>query len=146
MKLTKKISNPLVVISLSFVMLLASYSNIINITTPTVDASFLTPIPDEILADFKEGTPIISKLQAVIVARAYLDTTRLKSTTHPKVISVIEEHQNVWKIVFEGDWLVRSPDPDHTATPATPEHVCVFVTIDGIDQVRTEIGTIACSR
>lgn len=145
MKQAKNITNPLVVISLSLVMLLVSCSNINNITTPNEDTSYLTPIPDETLAAFKEGTPIKSKLQAVIAARAYLETTRLHSTTEPKVITVVEEQSRVWKIIFEGDWLVIPPDPDHTFTPPPPEHGCVYMTIDASDLVVSKLGTIECS-
>jgi hypothetical protein len=142
MKQAKKIIIPLVVISLSLVIVFASCS---KIKTPTEDATYLTPIPDETLAEFKEGTPITSKLQAVIAARAYLETTRLHSTTEPKVITVVEEQSKVWKIIFEGDWLVIPPDPDHTFTPPPPEHGCVYMTIDASDLVVSKLGTIECS-
>lgn len=142
MKQAKKIIIPLVVISLSLVIVFASCS---KIKTPTEDATYLTPIPDETLAEFKEGTPITSKLQAVIAARAYLETTRLHSTTEPKVITVVEEQSRVWKIIFEGDWLVIPPDPDHTFTPPPPEHGCVYMIIDASDLVVSKLGTIECS-
>ena len=135
----------LVLISFIIIFLLTSCSNLKNPTTAAEGAQYLTPIPDETLAAFQEDTPIESKLQAVIAARAYLETTRLRSSTEPKVISVAEEHPNIWKIVFEGEWLINPPDPNHTFTPPPPEHGCVYVTIDATDQVRTEIGSIACS-
>jgi hypothetical protein len=144
-KQARKIASPLVVISLSLVMLLASCSNIKHTTIATEDASYLTPIPDETLATFGEGTPIKTKQQAVIAARAYLETTRLRSTTDPKVISVIEERPNVWKIIFEGDWLLIPPDPNHTFTPPPPEHGCVYVTINATDLVVSKLATIGCS-
>jgi len=145
MKQAKKIISPLVVISLSLVIVLASCSNIKHTTTPTEDATYLTPIPDETLVAYQEGIPITNKLQAVIAARAYLETTRLHSTTEPKVISVVEEQSKVWKIVFEGEWLVNPPDPNHTFTPPPPELGCVFVTINATDLVVSTIGTIRCS-
>jgi hypothetical protein len=86
-----------------------------------------------------------NKLQAVIAARAYLDTTRLQPTTPPKAISVIEEHPNVWKLIFEGDWLVIPPDSNHTFTPPSPEHGWVYVIIDATDLVVSKLGAIECS-
>lgn len=135
----------MVLISLGIVILLTSCSHLQNTSIAAEETLYLTPIPDETLAAYQEGTPITSKLQAVIAARAYLGITRLRSTTEPKVISVVEEHPKVWKIVFEGEWLVIPPDPDHSFTPPAPEFGCVYVIIDGTDQVRTEIGTISCS-
>lgn len=135
----------LVLISFSIITLLTSCSNLNNPTTAAEESLYLTPIPEETLAAYQEGDPIESKLQAVIAARAYLETTRLRSTAEPKVISVVEENPNVWKIVFEGEWLINPPDPNQTFTPPPPEHGCVYVTIVGADQVRIEIGTIACS-
>jgi hypothetical protein len=134
----------LVLISLSIITLLTSCSNLMNPTIASEEGLYLTPIPAETLAAYQEGAPITTKLQVVIAARSYLETTRLRSTMEPKVISVVEEHPNIWKIVFEGEWLVNPPDPDHTYTPPPPEHGCIYVTIDATDQVRTEIGTSAC--
>lgn len=134
----------LVLITFSIITLLTSCSNLKNPTIAAEDALYLTPIPYKTLAAFEEGAAIENKLQAVIAARAYLETSRLSSATEPKVVSVVEEHPKVWKIVFEGEWLVNPPDPDHTFTPPPPEHGCVYVTIDETDQVRTEIGTSAC--
>lgn len=134
----------LVLISLSIVILLTSCSNIKNPTTAAEESLYLTPIPGETLAAYREGAPIENKLQAVTAARAYLETTRLQFSTEPIVISALEERPHVWKIVFEGEWLVNPPDPNHTFTPPPSEHGCVYVTIDGSDQVRTEIGTSAC--
>ena len=135
----------LVLTSFSIITLLTSCSNLMNPTTTAEEALHLTPIPDETLAAYQEGTPITSKLQAVIAARTFLETTRLSFTTEPSVISVVEEPAKVWKIVFEGDWLVTPPDPNHTLTPPPPEHGCVYVTIDETDQVRTEMGTGTCT-
>jgi hypothetical protein len=135
----------LVLISLWIVPLLTSCSNLMKPTITSEERLYLTPIPAETLAAYREGMPIESDLQAVIAARAYLQTTRLHSTTEPKVISVVEENLNIWKIVFEGEWLVNPPNPNQFATPPSPEHGCVYVIIDAIDQVRTEISTSPCT-
>jgi len=111
----------------------------------TIAPAIITQIPDETLVAYQECTSITNKLQAVIAARAFLDTTRLQPTKPPKVISVTEEHPNVWKIIFEGDWMVIPPDPNHTFTPPPPEHGCVYVTINTIDLVVSKLGTIGCS-
>jgi len=133
----------LVLVSLSLVTLLTGCSNLANQPTAADDSLYLTPIPEETLAAFRAGTPIESKLQAVIAARVYLGTTRLHYQAPPAVISVVEHPPNVWKVVFEGEWQVIPPDP-RPVTPSPPVHGCVYVTIYTNDNERTEIGTIGC--
>jgi hypothetical protein len=135
----------LALVGLGFVILSKSCSNLANQDqmTATDDALYLTPIPKETLEAFREGTPIESKLQAVIAARVYLGSTRLHFTGSPKVISVVEEEPNVWRVVFEGEWQVIPPDP-RPVTLSPPVHGCVDVTIYTNDNGRTEIGTIGC--
>jgi hypothetical protein len=130
------------------------------------DTTYLTPIPKATLSAINWEEPITSKLQAVIVARAMLDTTRLHYTEEPQVVSAeelrLEDAQKriarpggdaseerpgdtkVWLIIFEGDWQVIPPDPDHTITPDPPSHGCVFAILDANESARTEIGTMRC--
>jgi hypothetical protein len=130
-------------ISLGLVILLTNCSSPANQATATDDALYLSPIPEEALAAFREGMAIESKLQAVIAARVYLGSTRLHFATTPKVISVIQEQPSVWRVVFEGEWQVIPPDP-RPVTPLPPVHGCVYVAIYTNDNDRTEIGTIGC--
>jgi hypothetical protein len=132
----------LVLVSLGLVILI-SCSNLTNQPTATDDSRYLTPIPEETLAAFRAGTPIESKLQAVIAARVYLSSTRLRYSASPAVISVLEDPPNVWKVVFEGEWQVIPPET-RPVTPSPPVHGCVYVTIYTNDNERTEIGTIGC--
>jgi hypothetical protein len=50
----------------------------------------------------------------------------------------------VWLIVFEGDWQVIPPDPEHTVTPPAPTHGCVYVIEDVREPGWTAVGTIEC--
>ena len=52
----------------------------------TEDTAYLTPIPRETLQAYQWDTPIRNKMDAVIVARLSLDTTRLSYTEEPKVV------------------------------------------------------------
>jgi len=131
-------------LGLSVIILLTGCSNLANRVTDTEVAQYLTPISEETLEAFQEGIPIENEQQAVIAARVYLDSTRIRFTTHPEVVSVVEEPLNAWKVVFEGDYQINPPDPMHTLTPPAPVHGCVFVAIDTNANVRTEVGTIGC--
>lgn len=111
--------------------------------TAAADSLYLTPIPEETLAAFREGTPIESKLQAVIAARVYLSSTRLQSAATPEVISAVQEEPDVWRVLFEGDWQVVPPGPD-PVTALPPTHGCVYVKIYTGQNQRTETGTTGC--
>ncbi len=130
------------------------------------DRTYLTPIPEATLRAFRSDSPIESKLQAVIAARVNLESTRLRFSEPPQVVSVeamslklahqraaqpgvstYEERPGdtqVWLVILEGEWQVFPPDPFHTVTPPPPVHGCTYVIIDQQDSARTEIGGIGC--
>jgi hypothetical protein len=135
-------------------------------TTTTEDITYLTPIPESTLAAYDWQAPIENKLQAVVAGLAKLGTTRLQYASTPKVISVekisLEEaHRRtdqigvieneirpaamlVWLVVFEGEYQIIPPDPEHTITPPSPAHGCSFVIMDPNDPSGSEIGTMDC--
>ena len=133
------------------------------------DTAYLTPIPRETLQAYQFGSPVRNKMDAVILARLSLDTTRLSFTEEPKVVlaekmrledarkhivqpGVINTYEDtsgdakVWLVIFEGDWEITSGpllDSEHPVTPGTPgppSHGCVFVIIGS----QGEIGTTEC--
>ena len=136
----------------------------------TEDTAYLTPIPKETLQAYQWDTPVRNKMDAVILARLSLDTTRLSYTEEPKVVlaeemrcedalkrvaqpGVIKTYEErsgdakVWLVLFEGDWQISGPppDPEHVETPGPPTHGCAYVIIDPNDGCHGEIGTIGCS-
>jgi len=136
----------------------------------TEDTAYLTPIPRETLQAYQWDTPIRNKMDAVIVARLSLDTTRLSYTEGPKVVlaeemrledarrhivqpGVINTSEDtagdmkVWLVIFEGEWQTIVPPPAGTERPVTPEPVpygCVYVIIAQNDSGYDEIGTTEC--
>jgi len=139
--------------------------------SPTEDTAYLTPIPKETLQAYQWDTPVRNKMDAVILARLSLDTTRLSYTAEPKVvlaeemrfedarrrvaqrgvINTFEERSGdakVWLVLFEGDWQISGPppDPENPITPEPPSHGCVYVIIDQDGSSHGEIGTTECSQ
>ena len=112
--------------------------------------------------------PIRNKLDAAIAAQALLSSTRLEYEELPRVMYVenlpLEEvhekvrqmqpgeyfsedrpgNTRVWLVLFEGEWRVVPPDPEHVYTPEPLAHGCAFVIIDR-NYDHSEIGTIKCS-
>lgn len=134
------------------------------------DKTYLTPITEATYRAANWDEPVKTKLQAVVVARAMLDTTRLRYTEEPRVISVDELRLDdaekriavpgvfasedrpgdtkVWFVLFEGDWQIIPPDPYHNITPEPPFHGCVFVMFEAnksAGEGRDTIGTIECT-
>lgn len=126
----------------------------------------LTPIPEATVRAYRPGTPVDDELDAVIAARAYLETSRLRFSAPPVVrsaeeLTVAEANQRlnpsstddrqaragdprVWLVEFEGDWQVIPPDPLHTVTPEPPQPGCVQVLIDGADGSGTSVRGMEC--
>lgn len=148
----------------SLVAVLSSCTNKIDNST---DTTYLTPIPNATIVAYRAGEPITNRLQAVIHARALIDTTRLHYLEEPKVVSADEVtleyaksqrlsapiyenddrlgNTKVWLVVFQGVWQVIPPDPEHNITPGPPYEGCVLVIIDKKDIMRTELGTAKCA-
>jgi len=136
--------------------------------TAPEDTSDLTPLPTATLLATQAAERIATRLQAVTAARAMLDTTRLHFTGEPQVLAADElslkeartrlgqagnsaaegrpEDTTVWLVIFEGDWQVIPPDPDHNITPEPLFHGCVFAMIDADETGWREVATVACPR
>ena len=114
-------------------------------------------------------------MDAVIVARLSLDTTRLEYTEEPKVVfaeemrledalkriaqpgflRVLNTYEDksgdtkVWLVLFEGDWQMTGPAPEEPVTPGSPTHGCVYIIIDATGSRYSEFGitfgTTECS-
>jgi hypothetical protein len=134
----------------------------------TEDTTYLTPIPQSTIAAYTEDIPIKNKQDAAIAAQALLSSTRLEYEVLPRVtfvenLPLEEAHQKVrqtqpgayspedrpgntrvWLVLFEGEWRIVPPDPEHIYTPEPLAHGCAFVIIDRKND-RSEIGTIKCS-
>ena len=156
----------LVWVILSMTIVSTACSSSVTGAQATEDTTYLTPIPETTLAAYRPGSPIESKLQAVIAARASLGTTRLRYAETPEVawaeemkledahkrvaqpgVSTYEDRPGdtkVWLVVFEGEWLVIPPAPLHTVTPPPPSHGCAYVILDVTDSGHSEIGTMEC--
>src|SRR3990170_8940299 len=106
-------------------------------------------------------------MDAVILARLSLDTTRLSFTEEPKVVlaekmrledarkhivqpGVINTYEDtsgdakVWLVLFEGEWQITGPPPEHPVTPEPASHGCVYVIIDVTGGCRGEIVATEC--
>jgi len=157
------------------IILLMGCSTIAGQGTATEDTTYLTPIPRATLQAYQFDTPIRNKMDAVIVARLSLDTTRLSYTEEPEVVFVEEMRledalkriaqpgflrvintyedksgdTKVWLVLFEGDWQMTSPPPEHPVTPEPPSHGCVYIVIDATGNRYSEFditfGTTECS-
>ncbi|HSB67552.1 MAG TPA: hypothetical protein VLD65_13325 [Anaerolineales bacterium] len=134
-------------------------------STPTEESLYLTPIPQSTLDSFVMTPPITSKMQAVIIARRELSTTRLEFTAPPGVISVEEMSladairvtgfpssstndligdTRAWLVVFEGDYRIVPPDPMHTYTPEPAGHGCAAVIVMVSSALPGGAGTLNC--
>ena len=145
-------------------ILLMGCSTFTGQSTATEDTAYLTPIPRETLQAYQWDTPVGNKMDAVILARLSLDTTRLSFTEEPKVVlaekmrledarkhivqpGVINTYEDtsgdakVWLVIFEGEWQMTGPPPEHPVTPEPASHGCVFVIIGS----QGEIGTTECT-
>ena len=131
------------------------------------DQRYRTPIPENTLQAYKEGTPITNKLQAVVAARVLLSTSRMKDIQPPQVIYVhhmtltealkktekpgVETFEDiplqtpVWLVIFQGDWQLHPPLPGITATPLSSFHGCQYVWITENNNGYAATGTIDCS-
>jgi hypothetical protein len=52
----------------------------------------------------------------------------------------------VWLVIFEGEWQVFLPNPEHTFTPPPPNHGCVYVSMDAKDSALYYVGGFDCAR
>lgn len=147
-------------------IMVAACSTPPTIVPDTEETTFLTPVPESTLAAFDWSAPIESELQAVIAARAGLSTTRMDYEAAPEVLSVEkmtreDAHRRiakagaagnetrpgetpVWLVLFEGDYQILPPDPEHTITPPPPRHGCSFVILDAEGGGGSEVGTLEC--
>ena len=122
------------------------------------DTTYLTPIPQATWQAYQRGSPVNTKLEAVIAARSSF-YFHLQAVTEP-IPSFVEKmtHENaytavlhrprdypdsrpknmkVWIVLFEGDWQVLSPPPADEATPSPkPSFPRVRVCPDRSDQWR----------
>ncbi|GAB4580796.1 MAG: hypothetical protein Fur0022_35380 [Anaerolineales bacterium] len=138
---------------------------VLSSCTQAEDTTYLTPIPQATLLAYPESTPIQTKLQAVISARLLLLEIRIEFAEPPRVLSVeqvsLEEahrqteiighstsegrpgNTEVWLVLFEGDYQIIPPDPEHT--PVAPTHGCAYVIID-VKTGQREGGTVECRK
>ena len=129
------------------------------------DTAYLTPIPDATVDAYRLGPRIRTRLDAVVVARKYIWTTRLTQVTTPRVVSVgemdfAEANQRVpgslpqnepmagkvWLVIFHGTWQLFPPDPMHTITPPAPYNGCVFALFYTDNAEPIAAGDITCPR
>mgnify|MGYP005825777923 CR=1 FL=1 len=130
------------------------------------DQTYRTPIPESTLKAYHSGTPIASKLQAVIAARDLLSSMRMDNIQTPEVIDVqritlaeakkkankpgeqtyegISPDTPVWFVIFKGKWQVHPPSPGITATPPPPYQGCQYVWIAEANNGYAATGDIAC--
>lgn len=133
----------LLAVAMSFIVATANCTGLAATAAATENTLYLSPIPQATLAAYRRESPIETKLQAVIAARVYLGATRLRFADEPRVVSVIEESPQVWRVVLEGEWQAIPPDPRHIITPSPPTHGCVLVLVDK-ESVPLRVSTIAC--
>src|SRR5512138_1577676 len=113
------------------------------------EAVYLTPVTEATLSAYgKIGAPVKNKLDAVIVARIWMQGSRMGSAGEPQVvyverISLAEANQEigwistasynhpenvrVWLVIFEGEWQLVFPMPDEQGVMPTlepPSHGC----------------------
>lgn len=136
-------------------------------SNPTEDTLYLTPIPQSTLLAYslQITPPISTKLQAVILARRQLMTTRLVFTGEPVVVSAEEMsldealqqigetggtsyidkpgNSKIWLVTFEGEIQIIF-DPLHTTTPNPPAHRCAYVIVDANNTEGTQVTSKNC--
>jgi hypothetical protein len=130
------------------------------------DKSYLTPIPDATYLAYKMGSPIETKLQAVMAARGYLSfhmtviggpvvisAERLSLKDAFKKSSPNDTNPNyfmppdtiVWLVIFQGEVQILPPDPLHTVTLMPPQHSCIDVILVASDGSPIEVGEGPCA-
>ncbi len=129
------------------------------------DSLYLTPVPESTLFAIQVTPPVTTKLEAVILARKELATTRLVFTGEPIVVRVEEMNYDkalqqvsqdgaesssglssdsiVWLVTFEGEIQVIF-DPLRTITPESPAHRCAFVIINASNGQSTGVTSKQC--
>ncbi len=109
------------------------------------DNAYLTPISDATIAAYRPGPSVRTKLDAVLVGRLQISSTRLDQVSTPRAIFVQEMtfaeanrkvteplpqsnpmDSKVWLVIFQGTWQLMPPDPTHTVTPPPPYYGCVY--------------------
>ena len=134
----------------------------------TKESVYLTPVTEATLSAYKVGAPVTSKLDAVIVARIWMEGLRKVSVGDPQVvyaekISLAEANQKigwisttsgnqpegskVWLVIFEGEWQLMFPIPDEQGVMPTlepPSHGCEFSLFAADDGGSIAGGDITC--
>jgi hypothetical protein len=117
-------------------------------------------------SDKDRNFQIATESQAVDYARSMLFTTRIENIDDLEFISAEKMSRadaeelvsqpsghfqsgptgdaQVWLVVFEGDYRIAPPDPDHTYTPEPLTHGCVFSIFDAVDGDFMQMGTQPC--
>jgi len=139
-------------VSTVLILLFLGNSGCIFSPGPPSDDSFLKPIPEATLQAFQFGTPIETRLQAVIAARREIGASVEKYSDIPQVVSVEEmkyvqaisrlgeivsrvdeshpESQKVWMVVFLCEVHLTPPTPDQTPLASQS---CTFVILNQQD-------------
>ena len=128
--------------------------------------TYLTPIPESTLMANREGTPIGSKLQAVIAASALLLNSPMENIKPPEVMFVqqttlaqaikktakpgvetfedIHPQTPVWLVIFKGTWQVFPDSPGNTVTLPRLYQGCQYVWIAEANNGYMATGDIDC--
>lgn len=130
------------------------------------ERAYLTPVPEETLRAYHDGTPIANEMQAVIAARAFLSTSRMENIGTPAVISAeqitlaeaqervekpgVDTHIDlppdtpVWFVLFKGTWRLNPPAPGETVAPPPEFEGCQYVWIPAGNDGYSATGNIEC--
>jgi len=130
------------------------------------DTSYLTPITQPTLEAYASDAPITTRLQAVIEAQRHLGKPHFQPndalyvlytesisrlTARQKLeqteIAALQESSGetdeIWLVVFEGDWQVNPPGALASTTPVT-FHGCNYVILEMTPNSGVEISGVAC--
>ncbi len=132
------------------------------------ESVYLTPVSAATLSayEYKSGAPVKNKLDAVIIARIYMQDWRIGSVGDPQVIYAeqiryeevyqkvgrrvtddLPKDTMVWLVIFEGEWQLIFPIPNEQGiidTPEPPYHGCAFYLFAANGEGRITGGTITC--
>jgi hypothetical protein len=133
------------------------------------ESVYFTPVTTATIAAYgKVSFPVKNKLDAIILARKLIQTSRFVSIGEPQVVYVekirpaeadlkigpgpsfidrLPKNAMVWLVIFEGEWQLAFPVPNAQGmipTLAPPFHGCEYCLFDADNGDPITIGGFTC--